>query len=364
MTRNMYQYTQSFCEDLEAVERLRRNSILARKYLEEGIHVRSFLDNLKRYSGMDDPLQIKARLLSLQDYEGENSGDSLRRKIDYWLKGKTVPSSRDQLVRICYALDMGLDEAQNFIACTSESGGLHYRNPVELTFLFGLRMHLPYNKVMELQRKIEQVRMGGGGCTADIIMGFPALHSESDFIRFVAMNAENLGRLHNTAYRCFTEFMDVLANPAGTNGISESTWTVRDIVRSYLDVPGTNQHATTVIHNLLQHNWPNELLLSRIRNRQVDVPRKVLALLFLVTDGADESAVMSDDLAEVFADRFSRLNSLLDKCGFCQLDPRNPFDWLVLYCMYCNEDTEPTARMREVLAENQAHAQSANADAD
>ena len=94
------------------------------------------------------------------------------------------------------------------------------------------------------------------------------------------------------------------------------------------------------------------MLISRILTRQVDVPRKVLTLLFLVTDGGDDDASDSDDPAELFADRYRRLNLLLDECGFCQLDPRNSFDWLALYCMYCDEDTEVSERMRQVLVDN------------
>ena len=126
---------------------------------------------------------------------------------------------------------------------------------------------------------------------------------------------------------------------------------MRDVVRMYLRMPGQAARGG-VVASILNRHWPDEVLISRILTRQVDVPRKVLTLLFLVTDGGDDDASDSDDPAELFADRYRRLNLLLDECGFCQLDPRNCFDWLALYCMYCDEDTEVSERMRQVLVDN------------
>ena len=345
-------------EDLNAVIRLRRNSAFARQYLESGIHTRTFPETLLQYSGLDDLPALRLKLFRLQELEGEPSGDSLRRKIDNWLKGKTATTSREQLIRICFALDMDLESAQNFIATVGE-GGLHYRNPVELTWLYGLRNHMDYNRVLNLQRLIACVRIGGEGTTAQIIEEFDKIRTVDEFVLFVSRNAQSLGRLHNTAYRHFRRFMAILTGPQGSpNGVQEETYTVRDVVRMYLSMPGQpNKRGEAggedgVLASILNRHWPDEVLLSRIITRQIDVPRKVLTLLFLVTDGADDDASDSDDPAELFADRYRRLNQLLEACGFCQLDPRNTFDWLALYCMYCEEDTEVSERMREVLADN------------
>lgn len=340
--------------DMDAVIRLRRNSAFAREYLESGIHTRTFSETLLQYSGLSDPAQLRLKLFRLQGFEGEPAGDSLRRKIDNWLKGKTTATSREQLIRICFALRMDEENAQNFIATVGE-GGLHYRNPVELTWLYGLRNGLDYNRVLNLQRMIACVRIGGEGTTADIIAEFNSVRTVDEFVLFVSRKAQSLGRLHNTAYRHFRRLLAILTGPGTSpNGIEEETYTVRDVVRMYLSMPGPpkNSGGGGVLASILSRHWPDEVLISRILTRQVDVPRKVLTLLFLITDGGDDDASDSDDPAELFADRYRRLNQLLEACGFCQLDPRNTFDWLALYCMYCDEDTEVSERMREVLADN------------
>lgn len=337
--------------DMDAVIRLRRNSAFAREYLESGIHTRTFSETLLQYSGLSDAAQLRLKLFRLQDFEGEPSGDSLRRKIDNWLKGKTTATSREQLIRICFALDMDLESAQNFIATVGE-GGLHYRNPVELTWLYGLRNRMDYNRVLNLQRMIACVRIGGEGTTAEIMEEFSKVRTVDEFVLFVSRKARSLGRLHNTAYRHFRRLLAILTGPESSpNGVEEETYTVRDVVRMYLRMPGQAARGG-VVASILNRHWPDEVLISRILTRQVDVPRKVLTLLFLVTDGGDDDASDSDDPAELFADRYRRLNLLLDECGFCQLDPRNSFDWLALYCMYCDEDTEVSERMRQVLVDN------------
>lgn len=83
--------------DMDAVIRLRRNSTFAREYLESGIHTRTFSETLLQYSGLSDAAQLRLKLFRLQGFEGEPAGDSLRRKIDNWLKGKTTATSREQL---------------------------------------------------------------------------------------------------------------------------------------------------------------------------------------------------------------------------------------------------------------------------
>ncbi|MBQ9211530.1 MAG: hypothetical protein IJ153_07520 [Clostridia bacterium] len=339
-------------EDLNAVIRLRRNSDFARQYLESGIHPRAFSDTMLRCAELTDLVSLRLKLFSLDGFIGESSGDSLRRKIDGWLKNKSIPNSRDQLVRICYALDMSPENAQNFMATVSE-GGFHYRNPQELTWMFGLQEKLPYNTVVKLQEKVSAIRIGGSGVTRDIAYHFQNIRTVDEFLVFVSTHADNLGKLHNAAYYHFTRFMNLLTGPQSSLfDMQEEIYSVRDVVRLYLEMPAVKSQDKTALTKILSHHWPDEILLSRIANRQVDVPRKVLTLLFLITDGGEDNNCLSDDPAEIFADRYRRLNLLLDECSFSPLDPRNAFDWLALYCMYVEDDADVSERMRAVFREN------------
>lgn len=166
----------------------------------------------------------------------------------------------------------------------------------------------------------------------------------------------NLGALHNTAYEYFQEYMEVLTKPPDSfPHLPERAYSVREIVQMYLKPP---VGSSSVLGKTLRAHWPDEKTLSQIANRRQDVPRKVLILLFLITDGAENSlyvndAAVSDDARVLFDDRYRRVNQMLDDCGYSQLDPRNVFDWLMLYCMYDHGELNGNERLQAVLRETE-----------
>lgn len=341
------QLTEISKKNVAAVMRFSQNAEFARKYLEQGIRVRTFPETLVKYSGISDMTALRDTLRQkLAGMPGEPSADSLRRKVDMWLNGKTAPESRDQLIRICFALDMSEQDAQNFLATAGE-GCLHRRNPVELAYLFALRNRLSYDDALRLIERIRPIVMGGEGETELIGEKFENVKGEEAFVRFVNEERLNLGEMHNTAFYYFERYLDVLANPdASFMDQEEQTYSVRDIVQMYLALPGGG---SGVLVKALRKHWPDEATLSRIVNRRIDVPRKVLTLLFLTTDGADGSELDTDDPRKLFVDRYRRCNEMLDDCGYSQLDPRSVFDWLAIYCMYITEENDSNALMQEVL---------------
>ena len=52
---------------------------------------------------------------------------------------------------------------------------------------------------------------------------------------------------------------------------------------------------------------------------------------------------------EVFQDLYQRLNDMLNLCGFSALDPRVPFDLLILYCICVPDMFDVDARMRAMF---------------
>lgn len=115
-----------------------------------------------------------------------------------------------------------------------------------------------------------------------------------------------------------------------------------------------------VLQQVIRQSWPDVAGLSRMRKRQIDIPRKVLILLFLATDGSDSEFenmayddFEDDDYTEEdsFLDIYTRLNLMLISCGFLKLDPRSAFDWMILFCISCGDLCESDERIREMLTE-------------
>jgi hypothetical protein len=93
-----------------------------------------------------------------------------------------------------------------------------------------------------------------------------------------------------------------------------------------------------------------------MRIREEDVTRRVLLLLYLITEGGisnedSDAYLLDEDFTdeERFEEHYWRLNSMLNDCGMGKIDPRNVFDWLILYCLKSSEDEAMSERMQTVL---------------
>lgn len=244
--------------------------------------------------------------------------------------------------------------------------------------------------------------------TADVFEKLqPVLYQdEATLFAFLTKEQNRLGYLHNTAYSQFTKYMDLLKRGYTEDGIEalfkEMTReeknkakirvdgdigphkpdpiSVRDILETYfyrnlipVQVRGkdASENAFSAIQRSIRQNWPDESILSKMESRKIDVSRKVLILLFMATDGC--STAFSDEYTEddpftsgycadffvedeyvespedVFLSIYTRLNIMLSDCGFPQLDPRNPFDWIILFCISSGDLWESDARLQELL---------------
>ena len=112
----------------------------------------------------------------------------------------------------------------------------------------------------------------------------------------------------------------------------------------------------TMIQKKISDCWPNETAIAKMKSREADVTRKALILLFLATDPGP-MAEDEDDFEftltkdEVFEDLYQRLNDMLLQCGFPALDPRAPFDWLILYCICVEDMFDVDVRMKAIFKE-------------
>ena len=152
--------------------------------------------------------------------------------------------------------------------------------------------------------------------------------------------------------------------------------TIRDVLREYLyeknvlyakelvraskkkDSPLSEEEKLifTVIQEEVSNSWPDETTISKMKSRKIDVTRKVLILLFLATDQEpveddEEDMELMLSKEDLFEQRYQCLNDMLLQCGFMPLDPRSPFDWLILYCICAGDMFDADIRMRTVFKE-------------
>lgn len=350
------------------------------EFLKEGAKFRSFSDILRQVYPNED---LETRLINgLQEITGENR-DSLVKKVRNWLRGKNTPQNRQTLFQISFALGLDEDRTSKLLGAAAETG-IHYRNPEELAFAFALRTGASYERALKLKemakdicrdtfqgiRKADMRRETPLLYTRQLKASFAHIRTEPELMAFFKEYRGELGYLHETAYEKFIELLAQLQKPVGERERlvqekideedQEPEYTMRDVIVEYLgmNVPeGRNLGEMTPLQRLVKKFWPNESSLFNMRNRKTDVSRKVMILLYLVTEAFDEETADEewdyylDDLDEEDADtrleiRIEKMNLFLNLYGMNLLDPGNVFDLLVLYSMKSIESGE---RMAEVL---------------
>ena len=121
--------------------------------------------------------------------------------------------------------------------------------------------------------------------------------------------------------------------------------------------PMVKRKITHKIQKTIAAGWPDEINVSKMKNRRMDITRKALILLFLAADDGGAAHLETEygeevDLTrdEMLEEISTRMNQMLHVCGFSGLDARNPFDWMVLYCI-CEEDIfEIDHKMSQILS--------------
>ena len=374
-------------------------------YLKETARQRTVAEVLRRFienPSMSDTELKRFLTERLRETLPDASPDSIRKNVSNWLKDTCYSVSKKNAIQLAFALGLSTQKADNMLMLLCREG-LHRREKEDIIFCFALSNDLSYsdalrvigktNGLVSTKKKDERPFM----LTSVAAQAIEQLYTEEELIEFLTDNIDSLDELHNTAYSFFSEFMKLLQTP-DTNGFItvpneknkkakpveiDQRFSTKDVVEQYLYnnlIPRAAGKRTdkeqkkflgSAMQRMIHQNWPDETVISRMITRDTDVSRKVLILLFLATDGgytqygseddpyADDTDLMSgaygDYLDEIsveerFRETYLRMNSMLHDCGFAEIDPRNEFDWMVLYCM-CSEDSfEIDEKMKQFLS--------------
>ncbi len=308
--------------------------------------------------------------------EGLCAGDpsrsraSMDKKVRGWLSGKYQPTAREDLLELCFILRLSADTADAFLAAASEEG-LHWRDPRELTYAFALKKGMNYPMAAMLYAHVKPEEGPKAAEARDVFTSLiqreaAQLETEEELKLYLQDAGNRLGTYHNRAYSQFTEFLSLLEHPHTVSVGEESSFTIRRIVETYLDNRFPSDWDKKKLDDKrrgILAGWPDEVMLSRMKTGKIDVNRKTLILLFLTTDGGEEITddwqedVYWDELEDEedadidFRSSYMRLNQMLSVCGYRMLDPRNAFDWVIIYCMRVGTDPEAMAGLSERLSE-------------
>lgn len=328
------------------------------EFLLNGMQLRTFRDVLRQICGSDD--QEKRITDGLCAIAGPGTQpESIRRKVRNWMNGKNLPTEREDVYQICFALELDQEKTDRMLTMLTEQG-IHYRDPREMIYAYCLRYRLDYSYACHL---VEQ--FGPKKQTADshrepvtqiIRREFQSVRAEEDLMSFIMRHQSQLGSNNNTAYSYFCKMLNLLT---GEELAGEKQYSMEYVAETYLrlNVPqerGTGKYSD--IQKIVKKYWPGARSIKAMKSRSEDVSRKTLLLMYLVTGGVwekeydelDESYIQPKEFLETHC---RRMNKMLMECGMRRIDPRNVFDYLVLYCLRPEDEMFMSDRMAQLAAE-------------
>lgn len=285
-------------------------------------------------------------------------------KVNGWLNGKNSSIDRETAIKLLFALKLDLADAEEML-CKLFSGGFDLTDPEDIVLRFALEHNMSYAEACSLRSRMPVLSM-----TENIKQQIDQIQTEDELKIFLVTESAKLGELHNTAYSYFIYFMERLGK-GGSMAVGENEEKKEDkneenlekkkerksrkktifldereitdnILNNYFyryivapkDKDNVFQDA---LQRSIKKNWPDKARLSHMKNRNIDVTRKVLILLFLACNGneddTDDENFLDESPEDIFDDTRLRLDNMLLKCGFPPLDSRNHFDWMVFYCL-------------------------------
>ena len=159
---------------------------MAAQYLSGTIHLRSFWEMLRRYYPAGD---LRDRVVRAVAQPGDDPKSTVRR-VRNWEQGKNAPTSREDLFRIAFALELDEEQTSGLLGLCTDYG-IHYRNGRELTYAYCLRRGLNYEQASDLYASLPDPSrsnrsMPGKGPFSDtqqIVSAFSSVHDDQEFIR-------------------------------------------------------------------------------------------------------------------------------------------------------------------------------------
>ncbi|MBR5088680.1 MAG: hypothetical protein IK093_04565 [Ruminiclostridium sp.] len=319
------------------------------------ITVRSFSETLKAMYPKKD---ITTRLTELfAAARPEMSPDAPARKIRNWLSDRNQPQNREDIFMTAFALGLTENDLDRLLGLCTDYG-IQYRDGRELTLAWCLRKGFDYFFADSLYRSLPTYDNRNAGnelpaaVTREIYDAFGYAENEDEFRQQYNKHLGSFGQLHVRSYRYFEEYYSNLVKPDSAINIDERKYSVDTLIDKYLKlgmIYGRDRAKYSVLQKIVKKNWPNATAIKNIKNRHKDVPRKLLLLLYIVTENniSDSAAPAEDGIA----DHWDTVNAILTDCGMAPLDPRNAFDWIILYILSANPEEVMSDKLETVINE-------------
>ena len=328
---------------------------------------KSFSDGLTEiilkhgYTGNLDSVEDKANFV--KECCQKNNVSLNIANIRRWFQNKRPISSeksRELVFRLCFGLDMNIEEVTEFFLKVYFECPFNFRNHEEVIYYFCFVNHLDYISAAELKNKADLILKQSESEKSEYEFTFAIgselkkIHTEQELLDYIRKNSSEFLVNNSTALKNAKKLLEECTALAADDferhnfhdeeilHYSKKKSNVDLFLDVFLDInmttySGENSFAKlSVFPELIKSNFPLKMQLSKIKNgKQIsyDAMRKALIVLNFYDYFAKLSLENKDNYTEQDFELFvEETNDLLISCGYPPFYIRNPFDWLIMHC--------------------------------
>lgn len=324
---------------------------------EDKLH--TFIEECSQKRGVDLPMPTVKNWLSSDKKEKRSP------------QGITDSRTRNNMYKLCFALGFTVKETREFFRKVYLVRPYDSRDIKEAVYLFCMNNNNSYEKALDLISIIESGNNAGQETDGEMkitktrVLNLKILEikNEKDFLAFMDTNRNSFGLKNNTARQYYTKLLEDAKEMAG--GVSKTK--LLDIILYGPDLVESEERdkgadakkiakvtSNTEVFDInlfgsdpednekkflkvVKRNFPQKQQLSEIEQgtASYDTIRKALILLkfytFFMHVGENNAYGDHEDF-------YQETDDMLVECGYSPLYPRNPYDWIFMYCAHCSHD--------------------------
>lgn len=341
------------------------------------------LTQLMEKCGYTGPNTIPEKIEYL-DKALKNIGvDFAKATLKAWFENGQHPKSqsRKKMFQICFALNASLEDTKWFFNHVYYDRCFDFHQYTETVFFYCLKNGRNYSYASELLAKTEKIisgsnETGKSNClTGYLYSNVGAITEEEDFLKFISEHKNDFGQKNTTAAKRIEHIINELSVPNNDRiaaGFIKKDGKVPDdilkscgilmqwLYRKYsheelIDILGSSNVASndfilsslmntyegiennSSVPDLIKINFPSKKTLSDVISSKgskgsYDAVRKILIafefmLFWCQAEIRDDLDCPAEMLPEVF---FDDMSASLINCGYSELFPGNPYDWLFM----------------------------------
>jgi len=297
--------------------------------------------------------------------------------------GNPLTISRDSAIKIAFALGLDAQEAQQFLTYSCGHNGFYMRDYKDLIYVFFLNKKNGYTVALDMIKKHSALDCAnpnieythgqivsllpniGERITDRIKRQFDSdITTSEELNSFLEKNATYFGSFRRKAYEKFIKMYGIIKSANDYDAPTDDE-ICQMVLMNIPSLRGANKITNEILIKIAENTLPRSGL-SEIINKTKDpktgritqVNRKHLILIWLLVYGGRPSFENLSEAQDAFEECITNINfDLLEPCGMSTLDPRNPFDWLVINALYYShfevdtEDTDAVERIHIIMSE-------------